>query len=134
MLMLDQHRFQGLHTAIARGSWAEVREAVSRSGPDGRPPPPAVDSLLKAGLLASQLLVSPNNPREKRAASLATFYVNEVSFALDALAAAAAAQDEARATEAWDFGRDSWNSYIAVVNPSIVPKVGDPFDLIKPIG
>ena len=34
------------------------------------------------------------------------------------------------ATGAWEFGKDSWNSYLAVVNPQIVPKVGEPFELI----
>ena len=40
-------------------------------GEAGKPPAPAVDALLKAGLLASQLLVSPNNLREVRELSLA---------------------------------------------------------------
>ena len=61
---------------------------------------------------------------------MATFYVNEASYALDLLAVAADRQDLTAAQAAWDFGRDSWNSYLAVVNPSIVPKVGDPFEAI----
>ena len=82
--------------------------------------------------LASRLtrLVSPNNLREKRQCSLALFYVNEVSFALDVIAAAASRHDAGEAEAAWEFGRDSWNSYLAVINPAIVPKVGDPFDTI----
>ena len=79
---------------------------------------------------ASQLLVSPNNLREKKQSALAIFYVNEAAFAIDELREAAARRDVDAAMVAWDFGKDSWNSYLAVVNPSIVPKVGEPFDLI----
>lgn len=79
---------------------------------------------------AAQLLVSPNNLREKKGVALATFYVNEVDFALERIAAAAAQADAAAAGLAWDFGRDSWNSYLAVVNKAIVPKVGEPFEPI----
>ena len=50
---------------------------------------------------------------------------------MDLLMEAAERKNAKVAQEAWDFGRDSWNSYIAVVNPSIVPKVGDPFEPIK---
>ena len=89
-----------------------------------------MDALLKAGLLASQLLVSPNNLREKKASSLALFYVNEASYAIDLIAAAAKRKDVAAAKSAWEFGKDSWNSYLNVVNPSIVPKVGEPFALV----
>ena len=92
---------------------------------------PARDVLLKAALLNSQLLVSPNNLREVRELSLANFYVNEVDHALDLLAAAAARQDRAAALFAWEFGRDSWNSWMQVVNRAIVAKVGDPFEPIK---
>ena len=49
----------------------------------------------------------------------------EASFALDAIAAAVAAEDPAAARSAYEFGRDSWNSYLAVVNRAIVEKVGD---------
>jgi hypothetical protein len=112
--------FDALAQATARGSGSDL-------------PAPAVDALLKAALLASQLLVSPNNVREKKQCSLALFYVNEASYALDLLAVAAAHRDANAAAAAWQFGRDSWNSYLAVVNPSIVPKVGDPLELIEEI-
>ena len=39
--------------------------------------------LLKAALLASQLLVSPNNLKEIQEAALARFYVNEAAFLSD---------------------------------------------------
>ena len=76
------------------------------------------------------MLISPNNLREKKECALATFYVNEASFAIDKIAQAAAAQDATAAQEAWEFGKDSWNSFLAVINPSIVPKVGDKFEFI----
>ena len=76
------------------------------------------------------MLVSPNNLREKREQSLATFYVNEASYALDQLAAAAEARDGRLAAASWEFGKDSWNSYLAVINKAVVPKVGEPFELI----
>ena len=121
--------FSELKGAIERRDWTAVAAGVYR-GEAGTPPSPAVDALLKAGLLASQLLVSPNNLREKKESSLAIFYVNEASYALELLGSAASKADAPAALAAWDFGRDSWNSYLAVVNPSIVPKVGEPFGLI----
>ena len=69
------------------GHWSVLVLGCDR-GEAGKPPAPAVDALLKAGLLASQLLVSPNNLREKKESSLAIFYVNEVSYALELLAGA----------------------------------------------
>ena len=51
------------------------------------------------------MLVSPNNLREKKESALATFYVNEASFALDRLAEAADRRDARLAMLAWDFGR-----------------------------
>ena len=132
----EQRLARGLRTfsemkgLIAKEDWPAVSAAVSRGSSDGRSPAPAVDALLKAGLLASQLLVSPNNLREKKESSLAIFYVNEASYALDLIAAASASRDAPAAMAAWEFGKDSWNSYLAVINPSIVPKVGEPFDVI----
>ena len=41
---------------------------------------------------------------------------------------AVAKQDREAALFAYDFGRDSWNSYIAVVNRAIPEKVGDKFE------
>lgn len=125
---LDSYR--SLRGAIERRDWEAIKVATARGGEKGAAPAPAVDCLLKAGLLASQMLVSPNNLREKKECALATFYVNEASFALNKIAEAAVAQDATAASAAWEFGKDSWNSFLAVLNPSIVPKVGDQFELI----
>ena len=122
--------FRRLLPAIERQDWDELRVGTLNGKQDSAP---AVDALLKAGLLASQLLVSPNNLREKKEASLATFYVNEVNYALKMIREATAKRDVALARAGWDFGRDSWNSYLSVVNPSIVPKVGEPFELVTPL-
>ena len=142
---IDAYRAIGL--AVAKQDWPAVLSMTYRGGDVIKPSPgqecagecvakiappaPAVDALLKAGLLASQMLVSPNNLREKKEAALATFYVNEVSYALECLEAAAASQDLPAATAAWEFGKDSWNSYLAVINPAVVPKVGDKFALVE---
>ncbi|KAL1530499.1 hypothetical protein AB1Y20_001400 [Prymnesium parvum] len=124
--------FQEIRQAIERADWEAVRRAVSRDVDGSNRPAPAVDALLKAGLLASQMLVSPNNLREKKEAALANFYVNEVTFALELLEKAAAEGDVTEAQLAWDFGKDSWNSYLTVVNRAIVPKVGEKFQQISP--
>ena len=46
------------------------------------------------------------------------------------LAKAIDERDTATALGLWEFGKDSWNSYFAIVNRSISPKVGDKFDMI----
>lgn len=93
-------------------------------------PCPAEDALLKAILLATALLTSPNYSGPPRELLVARFYVNEVGFALREIRDALDAQDAVRARAAWEFGRDSWNSYFMVVNRAIVPKVGDKFETI----
>ena len=111
-----------------RGDWEAAAAQVELSPPAGTQPSPTVDMLLKAALLASQLLVSPNNLKEIQEAALARFYVNEAAYALELISRAVAKQDREAALFAYDFGRDSWNSYIAVVNRAIPEKVGDKFE------
>lgn len=94
------------------------------------PPPPPVDALLKMVLFASQMLTAPTYSGPSRELLVARFYANETSFALKEIAAAIEAKDAQRALLAWDFGKDSWNSYYQVVNGKISPKVGDKFELI----
>ena len=55
--------FRRLPALIQAGDWSQLQRATYHGGdPDGPlAPAPAVDALLKAGLLASLLLVSPNN-------------------------------------------------------------------------
>jgi hypothetical protein len=123
--------YSALLPLIEQGDWPAVAASVANGKQDMSP---AVDALLPSGLLASALLVSPNNLKEKKEASLATFYVNEANFALSLIRDAAAKRDYESAKVAWEFGRDSWNSFLAVVNPSIVPKVGEPFEPVMPFG
>jgi hypothetical protein len=93
----------------------------------GVPPPPAVDAELKMVLLATALLTSPNFPGPSRPLLVARFYANEVRFAHRQILDALVQRDYVRARQAYDFGRDSWNSYFQVVARSIVPKVGESF-------
>ena len=93
-------------------------------------PPPPVDALLKMVLFASAVLTSPNYNGPNRELLVARFYVNEVSFATKEIRDAIQARDSRRALSAWEFGKDSWNSYFQIVNEKIVPKVGDKFKMI----
>ena len=99
--------------------------------PDTRLPPPPLDALTKMVLLASSMLTSPNFSGISRELLVARFYVNEFKFALTEIQTAIERKDQPRALAAWDFGKDSFNSYTQVVNRQIVPKVGDPFPLIE---
>jgi len=91
-------------------------------------PSPICDSLLKSLLMAGGLLTSPNYSGPPKELLVARFYINEVAFSVNELREAIAVRDETRAKMAWEFGRDSWNSYFAVVNKNISPKVGDKFE------
>ena len=95
------------------------------------PPPPPVDALLKMVLFASSMLTSPNYSGPSRELLVARFYVNEVSFAIKEIASAVDARDPKRALAAWDFGKDSWNSYFQIVNDKISAKVGEKFEFIE---
>jgi len=122
--------YQSLGFSIKRQDWPMVAAAVVPIE-QGIMATPTVDALLKAGLLAPQMLVSPNNLRERRDVALATFYVNEVDFAIREIRKAASVRDAEAAMAAWQFGADSWNSYLSVINPRIVPKVGEPLEPIQ---
>jgi hypothetical protein len=95
------------------------------------PPPPPVDALLKSVLFASLMLTSPNFTGLSRELLVARFYANEASFATKKIAEAISSKDSERALAAWEFGKDSWNSYFQVVNGRISAKVGDKFEPIQ---
>ena len=95
-----------------------------------QPPPPSIDALLKMVLFASGMLTSPNYSGPSKRLLVARFYANEVGFAIEEIKDAIDAQDKERALAAWEFGKDSWNSYFQIVNDSISVKVGDKFDPI----
>jgi hypothetical protein len=109
-------------------------------------PPPIVDAELKMVLFATAMTTSPNFPGPSRELLVARFYANEAHYAHATMANAISssivntnsntsnesnnARDIDTAWQAWQFGRDSWNSYFQAVSRSIVPKVGEPFPAI----
>ncbi|KAL3942653.1 MAG: hypothetical protein SGBAC_003201 [Bacillariaceae sp.] len=110
------------------GAWQKAATFVETL--PASPPPPPVDALLKMALFGSSMLTSPNYSGPSKELLVARFYVNEASYATEEIAAAIETKDAKRALEAWEFGKDSWNSYFQIVNDKISPKVGDKFDLI----
>lgn len=95
------------------------------------PPPPAVDALLKTALFALGILKTPNFSGVQRDHLVARFYVNEADFATKEISRAIQERNVNRALNAWEFGKDSWNSYLNIVNRNIFPKVGEPIPLIE---
>ena len=110
--------------------WNEAASYVF-SATQPSPPPPVVDALLKMVLFASGMLTSPNYSGPNKQLLVARFYANEVGFATDEVKAAIEARDGPRALAAWEFGKDSWNSYFHVVNGSVSTKVGEKFEPIS---
>jgi len=108
--------------------WTEAASLVQTE--EKTYPPPLVDAELKMILFATAMLTSPNFPTPSRELLVARFYANECHFSSGELAAAVRARDLPRALRAWEFGRDSWNSYFQVVNRTISAKVGDKFEAI----
>jgi hypothetical protein len=109
-------------------SWASAASYVTTLPQS--PPPPPVDAMLKMVLFASAMLTSPNFNGPSRELLVTRFYTNEASYALKEISAAIEARDGERAMAAWDFGKDSWNSYFQLVNGRISSKVGDKFQPI----
>lgn len=127
LIQLGAKDFRRLGTALAAADWDMAEMLLS---PATSVPPPAIDALLKMILFASSMLTSPNYSGPNRELLVARFYVNECGFATKEIAAAVEARDLDRARAAWDFGRDSWNSYLTIVNRQITPKVGDKLEFI----
>lgn len=109
-------------------AWGRASTLVSQTE---SPPPPAVDALLKMALFASGILKTPNFSGVQRDLLVARFYVNEADFATKEISRAIQERNVNRALNAWEFGKDSWNSYLNIVNRKIVPKVGEPIPLIE---
>jgi hypothetical protein len=101
-------------------------------------PSPIVDAELKLILFATAMTTSPNFPQASRELLIARYYANEVHYANRQLLEVLLQQQSrmsdptnARlATDLWEYGRDSWNSFFQIVNQHITPKVGDPFQLV----
>ena len=82
-------------------------------------------------LFATQMLTSPNFSGPNRELLVSRYYINECAYATKELARAIDDRDTATALGLWEFGKDSWNSYLSIVNRSISPKVGDKFEMIS---
>jgi len=93
--------------------------------------PPASDALLKMVLLATALLTSPNYTGPPFELLIARYYINEAAFSIKEITEALKSGDVERASAAWAYGADSWNSYFTIVNNAIVPKVGEKFEMIE---
>lgn len=126
-ISLGAKEYNMLRKSIEANDW-DTSSSFLKTYPQ-TPPPPAVDALLKMVLFASGMLTSPNYSGPSKELLVARFYVNEVSFAIKEIAAAVDVRDKQRALAAWDFGKDSWNSYFNIVNDKVSSKVGDKFEL-----
>lgn len=113
--------------SLQKTSFQRQSSSLLSPGGPGESPSNAVDALLKGVLLASSLLVTPNFTGPQREVLLARFYLNEAAYATQELRLAMESQDFVRAQAAWEYGRDSWNSYFVIINPKISPKVGEKF-------
>lgn len=122
--------FQQLKPLLENKDWNKAAKYIFIN-PDTNLPPAAVDAQLKMVLFASLMLTSPNYSGSSMELLVARFYVNEFKYAVTEIGDAIKEGDQARALAAWDFGRDSFNSYSQVVNRQIVEKVGDKFTLIQ---
>jgi len=122
--------FLSLRKALQVEDWTTAGAYVFINKETNLPPPP-VDALTKMVLFASSMLTSPNFSGVSRELLVARFYVNEFKFAITEIQDAIIKKDKAKALAAWDFGKDSYNSYNQVVNRQIVPKVGDPIPFIE---
>ena len=91
---------------------------------------PMRSSCRALGLFANTVLQSDNDNGTTYANLLVRHFVNELYFALDDIAAAAAARDSKAAKLAWTRGRDYINTYLEIVNRNINAKVGDKFAII----
>jgi hypothetical protein len=113
-----------LRTLIQEGKWAELKPFLdigtkgqgsnAQGEGTGVPASPMRSSCRALGLFANTVLQSDN----------------ELYFALDDIAAAAAARDSKAAKLAWTRGRDYINTYLEIVNRNINAKVGDKFAII----
>lgn len=126
----DEYAKLGKILRSSSPNWNEAAALVDAGGVDQRMPAPAVDAELKMALFATQMLTSPNFSGVARELLVSRYYVNEYAFSLKEMAKAIDERDAATALGLWEFGKDSWNSYISIINRAISPKVGDKFDAI----
>lgn len=126
VIALGAKEYSMLGKSLRNGDWKGAVPYLMNAEPQ-QSPPPSVDALLKMVLFASGMLTSPNYSGPSKRLLVARFYANEVGFAVEEIKEAIDARDQERAIAAWEFGRDSWNSYFQIVNDSVSVKVGDKF-------
>jgi hypothetical protein len=131
---LGSKEYASLGRAVRDGDWA-LADSYLGTGPSGTTTTttattPVLDAPLKMVLLASGLLTSPNYSGPNRRLLVARFYANEVQFAVRELREAVDKRENGRAVEAYEFGKDSWNSYYRIVNDAVSTKVGDRFEYV----
>ena len=124
-IALGASEYSMLGSSLRKGDWKAAIPYLMTE--PQQPPPPSVDALLKMVLFASGMLTSPNYSGPSKRLLVARFYANEVGFAIEEMKDAIDERDQQRAILAWEFGKDSWNSYYQIVNDSISVKVGDKF-------
>lgn len=117
------------NNGLSEKDWNAAAKFVD-GGYEQRMPAPTVDALLKMALFATQMLTSPNYSGPSRELLVSRYYINETAFATKELASAIDKRDLNTALGLWDFGKDSWNSYLSIVNRAISPKVGDKFEML----
>jgi hypothetical protein len=126
-------KLRSLSSSNADISDSQILEVLQylRTSENKSTPSPAIDAQLKMVLFATAVLTSPNYTGPPFELLIARFYINELNFATKEIASAIKSKDLERAVGAWEFGKDSWNSYFTIVNKAILPKVGDKFILIR---
>lgn len=126
-------KLQSLSSSNANISDSQIVELLQylQTSENKSTPSPAIDAQLKMVLFATAVLTSPNYTGPPFELLIARFYINELNFSTKEIINAIQSKDLERAVGAWEFGKDSWNSYFTIVNKAILPKVGDKFLLIR---
>eukprot|EP00978_Attheya_sp_CCMP212_P018777 scaffold51859_cov52-Attheya_sp.AAC.3 len=127
-IQLGAQEYSLLGKAIEAQDWDRAQSYLVRN--NNNSPPPVEDALLKMVLMGTQFLTTPNYSGPPRELLVARFYVNEAHYATVQLRNAVACHDAVQSQQLWNFGRDSWNSYLALLNRGITEKVGDKIPLI----
>lgn len=75
------------------------------------------------------MLTSPNFSGPNRELLVSRYFINECAFATKELARAIDEREVSTTLELWEFGKDSWNSSLSIVNRSISPNFGEKFEM-----
>ena len=108
--LIQEGKFKELGPFLEVGSKGKGSNAQGEG--TGVPASPMRSSCRAFGLFANTVLQSENDNGATYANLLCRHFVNEVYFALDDIAVAAAAGDKQAAMAAWMSGRDYINTYL----------------------